>query len=137
MKKSMVFVALWAVVVLGMAMSQQVRAEDAQTAKIAGKWEGKDVAGAVTLMELNAGGTTMIYEAGKPILPAGSTATWKINSTVTPWQIDISFVSGDKTVVLMMIAELQADGKLKIEGGGEPTARPKEFTKEAILFTKK
>ena len=43
----------------------------------------------------------------------------------------------DKTIVLMMIAELQADGKLKVEGGSEPSARPKEFTKEAISFTKK
>lgn len=137
MKKSIYFVTLWAVMMLGMAMSQQVRAEDAQTAKLTGKWEGKDPAGTVNGMDLNEGGTAMLYEAGKPILPAGATATWTVNSTVTPWQVDLTLKNGDKNTVLMMIAELQADGKLKLEGSSDPAARPKEFTKEAIIFTKK
>ncbi len=126
---------LFAALLFGFLLCTHVNAADAKE-ELTGKWKGKDKAGVENAIDLNADGSAMLYEGGKALpLAPGASVTWSVNSGAKPWQLDITVKNGDKTVVLKMIAEI-ADGKLKLEGGNDPTARPGAFTAEAITFSK-
>ena len=126
---------MFATLLFGLLLSTAVRAAD--KADLNGKWAGKDKAGVENAIDLNADGSAMLYEGGKPLpLQPGATVTWTADTTKTPWQLDVTVKNGDKVMVLKMIAEV-ADGKLKLEGGNDPATRPGAFTAEAITFSKK
>jgi RNA polymerase sigma factor (sigma-70 family) len=99
--------------------------------KLHGEWVGKnDHQGNISLFFGPSNAIQRIVENGQD-----ETGTYFVDWTKNPHHLDVKW--GNRTVV-QTIMEFVPEGKLRIEaGGGHEAARPKGFTDESVILTKK